>query len=66
MSRGARARRFAVAVRARVAAAYGRAPAVLGARRDRLEAGARALLERETLNEEELAVFVAGGPAPGG
>ena len=59
------ARRIDVAVRALVAAAYGRATSVLEARRDRLEAGARALLERETLNEEELAVFVAGVPAPG-
>jgi len=56
------ARRIDVAVRALVADAFARATSVLEARRDRLEAGARALLERETLNEDELRVIAGTRP----
>ncbi len=53
------ARRIDVAVRALVARAFSRATGLLEARRDRLEAGAAALLERETLSEDELRPFAA-------
>jgi cell division protease FtsH len=54
------AQRIDAAVRAIVAKAFERALGLLHERRDRLEAGATALLERETLGEEEL-LAIAGG-----
>ncbi len=55
----ATAREIDCAVRERVARAFQRALEVLGARRATLDAGARQLLEKETLNEADLQ-YLAG------
>jgi cell division protease FtsH len=54
----ATAREIDCAVRALVEAAFERATSILKARRAELEAGAAALLERETLSEEDLEQIV--------
>jgi cell division protease FtsH len=59
------ARRIDAAVRELVDAAFARASAVLTARRELLERGARLLLEKETLAEADLVPFVAQA-APAG
>ncbi|HEU0200112.1 MAG TPA: cell division protein FtsH, partial [Burkholderiaceae bacterium] len=57
------ARRIDAGVKELVDAAFARVTAVLAARRDLLDRGARLLLEKETLAEAELAPFAAeAGP----
>jgi cell division protease FtsH len=60
------ARRIDAGVRALVEGAFARATAVLAARRDLLERGARLLLEKETLSEADLAPFVEQAARAGG
>jgi cell division protease FtsH len=59
----ATAREIDVATRKLVEAAYARSLRTLTERRDRLERGAAALLDKETLGDDELRALVGGGAA---